>query len=85
MAVKKRRSGYQRRAMPQRLMQLMRKLDGEYGLTSKQIARRMNVTIPSARRYINELLKSDLILVNFKAAVGKSKQLINHYAIKRKV
>jgi|1048.fasta_scaffold124617_2 DNA-binding MarR family transcriptional regulator len=84
MAVKKRKTGYQRRGLAQRQMQLLRVLDGEYGLTSKQIARRMNVTIPRARVYINSLLKSDLILVNFRAPGKNTKHLLNHYAIKRK-
>lgn len=84
MAVKKRKTGYQRRGLVQRQMQLLRVLDGEYGLTSKQIARRMNVTIPRARVFINALLKSDLILVNFRAHTKNTKRPMNHYAIKRK-
>jgi response regulator of citrate/malate metabolism len=58
-------------------------LENQYGLSVKQIARRMKVSQTSVRRYLEVLLKYKVVIVNFTAMSNKSKRPINYYANKR--
>lgn len=64
-----------------RQMQIVRLLRKEYGLSVKQIARRLKVSQRSVRRYLPVLLQHDVVIVNFKAQ-EKGKKPTNFYAMK---
>jgi response regulator of citrate/malate metabolism len=65
-----------------RLVQLMRVLKGQWGLSTKQIARRMKVSENSARLYIGNLMETHTILINFKYRDLNSKRPVFYYALK---
>jgi len=67
-----------------RQMQVVRTLKGQWGLTIKQLARRLKVSERSIRRYIPVLLEHDVIIVNFTYPVDGAKKYANYYALKRK-
>jgi len=65
-----------------RLVQLMRILKGQWGLSIKQIARRMKVSENSARCYIKTLMETNTIIINFKHRDLNSKRPVFYYALK---
>jgi DNA-binding transcriptional regulator LsrR (DeoR family) len=67
-----------------RQMQVVRTLQGQWGLTVKQLARRLKVSERSIRRYLPVLLDHGIVVVNFTYPVDKAKKYANHYALKRK-
>lgn len=70
-----------RRSHQARQMQIVRLLRKEYGLSVKQIARRLKVSQRSVRRYLPILLEHDIVIVNFKAH-EKGTKPTNFYAVK---
>ena len=65
-----------------RLVQLMRVLKGQWGLSTKQIARRMKVSENSARLYIGNLMETHNVVINFKHRGSDSKRPVFYYALK---
>lgn len=65
-----------------RQMQIVRVLDGQWGLTVKQIARRLKVSERSVRRYLPVLLLHRVVVINFKQNSVRSKKPIHYYALK---
>ena len=70
-----------RRSHQSRQMQIVRLLKNEYGLSVKQIARRLKVSQRSVRRYLPILLEHDIVIVNFRAQ-EKGTKPTNFYAVK---
>jgi DNA-binding transcriptional regulator LsrR (DeoR family) len=66
-----------------RQIQVVRALQGQWGLTIKQIARRLRVSTDSVRRYLPGLIKNKIIIINFKQQESHSKKPIPYYALKR--
>ena len=62
-------------------MQVVRLLSKEYGLSVKQIARRLKISQRSVRRYLPILIDYDIVIVNFKAQEN-GKKPTNFYAMK---
>lgn len=67
-----------------RQRQLVRLLEGQWGLSIKQIARRMKVSECSARRYVGAAVIRGYVIVNFTHQETHSKKPILYYALKRK-
>ena len=65
-----------------RLVQLMRILKGPWGLSIKQIARRMKVSENSARLYIGNLMETHTVIINFRHRGSDSKRPVFYYALK---
>ena len=65
-----------------RQVQMVRLLKGQWGLSVKQIARRMKVSEGSIRRYLPILLVNNIIVINYKAKQSGSKKPTNYYALK---
>ena len=65
-----------------RLVQLMRVLKGQWGLSIKQIARRMKVSENSARLYIGNLMETHTVIINFRHRSSDSKRPVFYYALK---
>jgi response regulator of citrate/malate metabolism len=65
-----------------RLVQLMRVLKGQWGLSIKQIARRMKVSENSARLYIGNLMETHTVIINFRHRGSDSKRPVFYYALK---
>lgn len=65
-----------------RLVQLMRVLEGQWGLSTKQIARRMKVSENSARLYIGNLMETHTVIINFRHRSSDSKRPVFYYALK---
>ena len=65
-----------------RLVQLMRVLKGQWGLSTKQIARRMKVSENSARLYIGNLMETHTVIINFRHRSSDSKRPVFYYALK---
>ena len=66
-----------------RLVQLRRVLQGQWGLTLKQIARRMRVSTNSVRIYLKALMEVKKVIINFKQNDINSKRPVHYYALKR--
>lgn len=66
-----------------RLVQLSRVLQGQWGLSLKQIARRMKVSTNSVRIYLKDLMKTKKVIINFKQSDTHSKRPLHYYALKR--
>jgi response regulator of citrate/malate metabolism len=65
-----------------RLVQLMRVLNGQWGLSIKQIARRMKVSENSARLYVGNLMETHTVIINFRHRSSDSKRPVFYYALK---
>ena len=65
-----------------RLVQLLRVLNGQWGLSIKQIARRMKVSENSARLYIGNLMETHTVIINFRHRSSDSKRPVFYYALK---
>lgn len=65
-----------------RQVQMVRILQGQWGLSVKQIARRMKVNVSSVRRYLPILLVNQIIVINYKAKQSGSKKPTNFYSLK---
>jgi len=65
-----------------RLVQLMRVLKGQWGLSIKQIARRMKVSENSARLYVGNLMEAHTVIINFRHRGSDSKRPVFYYALK---
>jgi len=66
-----------------RMVQLKRLLQGQWGLSVKQIARRMKVSTCSVRIYLKELVLNKTVIINFKQNELYSKRPTYYYALKR--
>jgi len=64
-------------------VQLSRVLNGQWGLSLKQIARRMKVSTNSVRVYLKDLMKIKKVIINFKQSDTNSKRPVHYYALKR--
>jgi response regulator of citrate/malate metabolism len=60
----------------------MRVLKGQWGLSIKQIARRMKVSENSARLYIGNLMETHTVIINFRHRSSDSKRPVFYYALK---
>jgi response regulator of citrate/malate metabolism len=60
----------------------MRILKGQWGLSIKQIARRMKVSENSARLYIGNLMETHTVIINFRHRDSDSKRPVFYYALK---
>lgn len=70
-------------AQKARQVQVIRALQGQWGLSIKQIARRLKVSTNSARRYVKPLIENKVVIINFKQQEAHSKKPILYYALKR--
>ncbi len=66
-----------------RHIQVMRALQGQWGLSIKQIARRLRVSENSVRRYLLPLVQNKTVVINFKHQEVYSKKPILYFALKR--
>ena len=66
-----------------RLVQLRRTLQGQWGLSIKQLARRMKVSTNSVRIYLKDLVLNKTVIINFKQNELYSKRPTFYYALKR--
>jgi predicted ArsR family transcriptional regulator len=66
-----------------RLVQLKRILQGQWGLSAKQLARRMKVSTNSVRIYLKDLVLNKTVIINFKQNELNSKRPTFYYALKR--
>jgi predicted ArsR family transcriptional regulator len=75
-----------RRKCPQkaRHIQLVRVLEGHWGLSVKQIARRMKVCVSSVRKYLLPLIQNKTVVINFKHRDVTFGRPVHYYALKRK-
>ena len=65
-----------------RQVQLVRLLKGQWGLSAKQIARRMKVSVASVRRYLPILLFNKIVVINYKQNEVGARRPTHYYALK---
>lgn len=66
-----------------RMVQLKRILQGQWGLSVKQLARRMKVGTNSVRIYLKDLVLNKTVIINFRQNELHSKRPTFYYALKR--
>jgi predicted ArsR family transcriptional regulator len=69
-------------AIPQRQKEILLCLKGAYGLTRKQLMRRLKYSDSNLRKHLKELLERKEIVVNYKANSIEAKRPSHYYAIK---